>query len=172
MTYETSGDVLFEEVQKHPQWVSWAVRIGVVVWVLVLVISLITEKEKRDLLIGLAIMIPCGMLAIYVNSNVQFEKIVTTNGFYFRNKPLQKRWRVIEKEDIESYAIRKFPFLSYGSGWLPTYGWYHVARSRDGLQLYLKDGRKYFFSTGDKDQFEAAIKNLTSSNPKSGLREF
>ena len=171
-TYETSGNILFEEKQKYPRWIAWVIVLAMFLTVIALLAALFTENDNRQTLIGLLVVVPVAIMAIFLNRNIQLEKVVTSNGLYYRWKPFHKRWRVIEKEDIQSYTVRTFPFLSYGFGWFPTYGWYHNASRGEGLQLYLKDGRKYFFSTGDKDQFEAAIQNLKSSNPKSSLREF
>jgi len=41
-----------------------------------------------------------------------------------------------------------------------------------GIQLYLEDERKFFLGTANKDQFGAAIQNLTSSNPKPNSGDF
>jgi hypothetical protein len=171
---EVSGSILFEEIQKHPKWVNWAVRVGMFITVLALLVGFVSEKEKTEVVIALGIVIPIAIIAVYLNSNVQLEKIVTTNGLYFRERPLYRKYTVIEKEEIASFKSRNFPFLkySYGFGWFPTYGRYHNAGGGEGLQLFLRDGRRYFFSTGRKDLFEDAIRNLTSSNPKPNLGDF
>jgi hypothetical protein len=171
---EVSGNILFEEIQKHPKWVSWAVRVGMFVTVLASLVGYVSEKEKTEMVIALAVVIPIAIVAVYLNSNVQLEKIVTTNGLYFRERPLYRKYRVIEKEEIESFSSRNFPFLrySYGFGWFPTYGRYYNAGGGEGVQLFLEDGRRYFFSTRRKELFEAAIRKLTSSNPKPNSGEF
>jgi len=171
-TFETSGTVLFEEIQKYPRWLNWLVRLAMMVAILGLLLGFIIEKEKTDLAIELAIVIPVAIIIIYLNSNIRLEKIVTSNGLYYRWKPWNKRFRVIQKEDIESFHIRTFPLVNYGFGWFPTYGWYHNAGRGEGIQLFLKNGGKFFFSTNEKNLFEKALKNLVSSNPKSSLSEF
>src|SRR5215213_678870 len=156
-TFETSGTVLFEEIQKYPRWLNWLVRLAMMVAILGLLLGFIIEKEKTDLAIGLAIVLPIAIIVIYLNSNIRLEKIVTSNGLYFKWTPWHKRFRVIQKEDVDSFYIRKFPFVNYGFGWFPTYGWYHNARGGEGVQLFLKNGSKFFFGTNQKRLFEKAL---------------
>ena len=163
---------MFEEKQKYPRWIGLVVLFAMVLTIIAFLVALIIEKDDTQTWIGLVAVTPVAVFAIYLNRNIELEKVVTTNGLYFRWKPWQRRWRVIEKEEIESFSIRAFPLLSYGFGWFPTYGCYHNASRGEGLQLYLNDGRKYFFSTSNKERLGAAIEDLKSSNPKSNLREF
>jgi len=170
--FDTSGDVLFEETQKYPQWVSWVVRFAMLTTILGLVISFITEKQKTDASVGLIVVVPIAILAIYLNSNILLEKIVTSNGLYYRWKPWHKKFRLIQKEDIESFYSKKFPLAKLGSGWFPSYGRYHVASRGEGIQLFLKNGRKIFFSTNEKNLFERALQKLISINLKPARSEF
>ena len=169
--YEISGNILFEENQKYPSWVSWAVRLAMLVTILGLLIGLILGNDKTDAAIALAVVIPVAIAVIYLNSNIQFQKTVTSNGLYYRWKPWQKKFRVIEKEDIDSFTTRNFALLSYGSGWFPTYGWYHNLSRGQGIQLFLKNGSKFFFSTYNIELFERAFQSLVSSKPKSTMSE-
>ena len=170
--FDTSGDILFEETQKYPQWVNWVIRFAMLTTVLGLVISLITEKQKTDTTIGLLIVVPIAILVVYLNSNIRLQKIVTSNGLYYRWEPWHKKFRLIQKEDIESFYSRKFPLAKLGSGWFPSYGRYHVASRGQGIQLFLKNGRKIFFSTNEKNLFERALQKLISINPKPARSEF
>jgi hypothetical protein len=81
-------------------------------------------------------------------------------GFIIGGIGWQKKYRYIETENIEAFEIRRFPFLSYGYGWFPGYGWYHNASSGDGVQLYLKSGDRYYFSTLDIASFKRAMNSL------------
>src|SRR3954462_16002306 len=101
-TDQPSGKVLFEEEQKYPRWIMWLIGTSMFLAVAGMLLALIMEKEKTDILIGLAVTIPTTVLAIFLNSNMRFEKTVTSNGLYYRWRPWQKRFRVIEKDDIET----------------------------------------------------------------------
>lgn len=168
---ETSGKVLFEEEQRYPQWVIWIIRSSLLIAIIAVLISVITEKDKKDAWIGLMIIVPVSIFVIYFTQQIRLEKIVTTNGFYYRERPWQKKYRVIEKENIESVDPRKFPFPSYGFGWFPGYGWYHNIGG-EGVQLYLKNGNRFFFSSYERDFFLRALQDLISANPKSRPSEF
>jgi hypothetical protein len=169
---EPTGTILFEETQKYPGWVKWLVRVSMFFSVAGILVGFISDERKTEMLISLAIVVPVAVLVIYLTSNIQLEKIVTSNGLYYRSMPWHKRFRVIEKQDIESITIRKFPFLRYGFGWFPTYGWYYNFGRGGGIQLYLKNGRKFFFSSREKESLERSLKSLISPNQKPSFSEY
>ena len=81
-------------------------------------------------------------------------------------------FRIIEKEEIQAVVRRKFLSRSYGFGWFPGYGRYYNASSGEGLQLYLKNGKRFYFSTTHINFFDAAMKRLINPLQKSSLSEF
>ncbi|HTM93353.1 MAG TPA: hypothetical protein VL095_13115 [Flavisolibacter sp.] len=167
-TYETSGNVLFEEKQRYPKWLNILIA-GILL--LTLVIILITgfagpQEKRMEMWIGLAIAIPIEILVVILFQYVQLEKVVTSNGLYYRWNPWQKRYRYIEKETIELCEVRRPPFMNYGMGWFPGYGRYHRAGSGKGLQLYLKNGKRFYFSAADVDSFKRVMDHLTNQLTK------
>jgi hypothetical protein len=162
--YEPSGKVYFEEQQHFPRRVIWMVRALLFLIVVGLAVTLFLEKEKEDVVIAIAIVLPTFAIVIYSTTVSRLEKVVTSNGLYFRWRPWQRRFRVIEGEVIGSIVARKFPLMKHGSGRFPGYGRYHNAGSGDGVQLILKNHRKYFFSASDKVSFETALQHLISSD--------
>jgi len=172
--YETSGDILFQEQQHFPAWIK-LLTIGIVVLatVVVLIGGVAAPTNKRaEMWFALAVMVTVDLLLLAIFHNVTFEKVVTTNGIYFRWRPWQQKFRVIGKEEIRTFEGRNRPPLHFGIGWFPGYGWTHNANMAQGIQLYLEDERKFFLGTANNDQFEAAIRNLTSSNPKPNSGDF
>jgi hypothetical protein len=167
--YETSGKVLFEEKQGYTKWLRWMMQFSMSLTVMGLLIGLITEREKTGMMMALALVIPAAALAIYLNANTELEKIVTSNAMYYRWKPFHKKFRVIEKEAIESFVRRKFHPFSYGFGWFPGYGRYFNANTGEGLQLYLKGGKRIYFSASDVESFETAINHLVNPVTKSSF---
>lgn len=173
-SHDISGNILFEERQKFPNWLTILIA-GIVV--LTIAISFIvamttTGKERNDAWLGLAIGVPIEALVIILFQYVQLEKVVTSNGLYYRWKPWQRKFRVIEKESIKSFEVRKSPPLNYGIHWFPRYGWVHNASRGEGLQLYLFNRKKIFFSVFDITFFRKALEDLISVNRKRGMREF
>lgn len=170
--YETSGNILFEEKEEFPKWISWLMWFSMLLTVIGLLVGFLTEKEKTQMAIALVVVIPIAVLAIYLHTNTQLEKIVTSNGMYYKWKPFHKKFRIIEKEEIQAVVRRKFLSRSYGFGWFPGYGRYYNASSGEGLQLYLKNGKRFYFSTTHINFFDAAMKHLINPLQKSSLSEF
>lgn len=140
---------------------------------MVVIVAMITAGQKQnDGWIGLLVTVATSVMVIFLIRNAELEKIVTSNGFYFRWKPLHRKFRLIEREEIENIEIKSFPFLSRGSGWFPGYGRYYNLSKGEGIRLHLTNGRSYYFSTAEKSSFDKALQNLISSNPKSRLSEF
>lgn len=171
---ETSGSILFEEKQKFPGWLNLLMAGIILLTVaIVLIAGLTGPAEKRsDMWVGLIVAIPIEILVILLFQNVQLEKTVTTNGLYFRWKPWQRKFRMIERESIQGLKVRNSPPLNYGIHWFPGYGWVHNASAGEGMQLYLMNGKRIFFSTSDISFFKRALDNITSSNPKPRMSEF
>jgi len=172
-SHDTSGNVLFEEKQKFPNWLTLMIAGIIVITIAIgIIVGLTTNgKDRNDAWLGLAMGVPIEILVIILFHYVQLEKIVTTNGMYYRWKPWQKRFRVIEKESIKSFEVRNSPPLNYGIHWFPGYGWVHNASTGEGMQLYLLSGKKIFFSTFDTTFFKRALEQI-ASNPKPRLSEF
>ena len=168
---ETSGNILFEEKQNFPRWLNILV-VGIILFTIViaLVAGYTGPKEERsDMWLGLAVAVPIEILILVLFQNMQIEKIVTSNGLYFRWIPWQRKFRLMERESIKSFAVRNSPSLNYGIHWFPGYGWVHNASAGEGMQIYLVNGKKIFFSTSDITFFKKALENIIASNPKPGF---
>jgi hypothetical protein len=165
---EISGNVLFEEKQKFPNWLTILMTGIILLTIAIVLIAGLTEpaEKRNDMWIGLAIAIPIEILVIILFLNVRLEKIVTSNGLYFRWKPWQRKFRIIERESIKSFEVRTSPPLNYGIHWFPGYGWIHNASAGEGMQLYLVNGKKIFFSTSNITFLKKALESITSFNPK------
>jgi len=171
--YEPSGSVLFEEKQKFPNRLT-ILMAGIIL--LTIAIALIAghyapEKEKEEEWIGLVVAIPIEILVIILLQNVRLEKVVTSNGLYYRWKPWQRKFIVLEKESIKSFEVRKSPPFHYGIGWFPGYGKVHNASTGEGVQLYLVNGNRIYFSTSDTTFFKKTLEQI-ASNPKPRFSEF
>lgn len=171
--YEPSGGFLMEEKQRFPRWlVIMLIAIVSLTLVGMAVMAIMMESERGEALLGLAIAAPIEIVVIYAFLKARLETVVTTNGFYYRWRPLQGKYRLIEKEDIRSFEFRDAPMLNYGYGWFPGYGRFHNADRGEGLQLYLKNGSKVFFSSRETALLQKAMEQLLSSNRKTDSREF
>jgi hypothetical protein len=170
---EPSGTYLFEEKQQFPHWLLLLVLGPLAVTLVILMVQISLHKVPlHELVIGLAVIIPIFGLLTYYFVVVQLEKVVTTNGFYYRWVPVQRRYQFIEKERIARILKRRAPLLHYGYGFYLTYGWVHHVNGRQGLQVYLRSGKKLFFGATDTTGFEKAMKELIANTPKLERREY
>ena len=170
---ETSGSYLFGEKEKFPKWLSLLMILPVAITLgLVLMLSNLEAPEKQEMWIALVIVVPLQLVLFIVFRKASLEKIVTSNGLYYRWLPMQTKFRVIEKEVIQQTVVRKAPRLNYGSNWVPGYGRMHMASNGDGVEITKADGKKIFFSSADPVALSEALQELIRSNSKMRTREF
>lgn len=164
---------MFEEKQRFPKWLT-LLLVGMLLLMLVgmILLAVFIEEEKGEALLGLAIAIPIELAIVYLFLASELELAVTSNGLYYRWRPLHKKFRVIEKEMIETAEIRRTPMFNYGFGWLPGLGTFYNTHNGPGLQFCLQKGKKIFFSTKDTAELSRAVKAIISTNRKTGMREF
>lgn len=171
--YETSGNYLFGEKEKFPKWLSWLMIVPLaIVAGLMVMLPRMDEADRQEMWIALAIVLPLQVILIIVFQKAKLEKVVTSNGLYFRWLPLQKKFRVIEKEMIRSVSVTRAPVLNYGSNWVPGYGRMHMASKGEGVEVIKTDGKKIFFSAADPYTMVKALEELIRSNSKTRIREF
>lgn len=109
-TDEISGTVLFEEKQKYPHWVIALIVVCLLLAVAGTLLPVFIGTENDEVRIALPIVILISAITIYLIAKNRLETAVTSNGFYFRGKPLQSKYRVIEKEEISRIEVRNPPF--------------------------------------------------------------
>ena len=167
---ETSGRFLFEEKQGFPKWITILV-ISPIFLTIILTLALPADstEDRREAWVALAIVIPLQLIMAWVFSKVKWEKIVTSNGLYYRWTFVQSRYRLLERHDISSIEIRQAPALQYGAGRVPGYGKSHNVSGGKGLQVYLSNGKKVFFGTDLPDQFHEAVAGMMGKSPRENL---
>jgi len=134
--------------------------------------ALYIEEERDEAALGLAIAIPIELAIIYLFMTSEIDLTVTSNGVYYRWRPLHRKYRIIEKEMLESVDIRRSPLFNYGFGWFPSLGTFYNTHNGPGLQFYLKNGKRIFFSSKDTVQLNRTIQDMISANRKTRMREF
>ena len=158
---EPTGTVLFEEKQYFPKWLLILMVSPILITVGVTLAISMSEQDRSEMWIALAIVIPMQFVMLYFFFNVQLEKLVTKDGLFFRWTIFQKKYRVINKAEIERIEIRKPPVLNYGKNYSFSHGKVYNLSDKEGLQLYLKNGKKVFFGTADTYSFNQAMILLT-----------
>ncbi|MGZ5191487.1 MAG: hypothetical protein ACXWCZ_10735 [Flavisolibacter sp.] len=154
---EPTGAVLFEEKQYFPRWLLVMMLSPILITVGITMVMSIRNSDKSEMWIALAIAVPIQLIMLYLFFNVQLEKLVTKDGLYYRWTIIQKKFRVITKAEIEKIELRKPPSLGYGKKYTLSHGKVHNLSDKEGLQLYLKNGKKVFFGTAETFSFNQAM---------------
>src|SRR3954469_15915850 len=156
---EPTGRILFEEKQRFPRWLLLLVG-GMVATALVgsVFISVGGRSGERELWLPMIIIVSLESLMIWLFAVVQLEKLVTSNGLYYRWTVLQKRYHYIEHTAIKEARLRSGPFHIGYSFYSIGYGTTYNMSLGKGMQLYLENGKKIFFGSAEPELFEKAIR--------------
>ena len=103
-----------------------------------------------------AIEIPIFALFYYT----KLETIVTEKGLGYRWWPLQNKYRLIFKDDIAKVSTRRSPIFNYGIHWMPSYGWVHNVRGREGLQIKMNSGKRLFIGSQKINELKSVLESL------------
>jgi len=159
-TTDTTGKILFEEKQQFPQWLFLLMILPVVASVIAVVATGVFQKGDFISSMALSFVVLLQIAIMYYFRIATFEKVVTEAGVYFRWTPLQKRYRFIERTEIDGFKIRRRPFLKLGSGYFPGIGRYHNLSRGNGIHMFLSNGKKIFLGTGDELFFYRAMEQI------------
>jgi hypothetical protein len=102
----------------------------------------------------------------------KLETIVTEEGLSYRWWPLQNKYRLLFKDDMEKLSTRGGPILTYGIHWMPGYGWVHNVRGREGLQIRMRSGRKLFIGSQKLNELKAVLETLLKKTIADYRNEF
>lgn len=119
---EPTGTVLFEEKQHFPRWLLILMLSPILITVGVTLAVSVRNPDVSELWISLAIVVPIQLMMLYLFSHVQFEKLVTKDGLYYRWTIIQKKYRVLPKVEIKKRELRKPPSLKYGQNYTFSHG--------------------------------------------------
>lgn len=153
--------VLFKEEQQFRQWWWIVLILGTTIPAMVMCVYALYQQVVRGIQVGdspapngvmiLGFIFLCIMLWGYFK--LKLEVWIDADGIHYRFFPLIIKNKLISKEQIQRFEIRKYnPILDYG-GWGVRRGFgrkwqraYNVSGNM-GLQLYLTDGKKVLFGT-------------------------
>ena len=157
--------ILFHEVQLlRESPVKWLMLISSLLAIAGISILAITGNIPTDEMpVAFGITIPVLVLSYLLIHVGRLETVVTDEGIFIKWKPLNMKLLQIHKHEIDHAEPRKSPAFHYGFGMWPGYGAIHNVKGRDGLQLYLKNGKKVFIGTQDSFLFRKALEKLTVS---------
>jgi len=92
-------------------------------------------------------------LALWVYFSLKLDVWIDQDGIHYRFYPLIFKEKMISKEEIQRFEIRKYSaILDYGGrgirrGFGRKWGKGYIVGGNIGLQLYLTNGKKVLFGT-------------------------
>ncbi|MBW8333494.1 MAG: hypothetical protein K0M40_15815 [Prolixibacteraceae bacterium] len=153
--------VLFKETQQFRQWWWIVLILASTVPVMVTTIYTLYQQTVRGIQVGdspapngVMIFLPFFLgLMIWFFFLMKLEVWIDQDGIHYKFFPMIYKNRIISKEEIQRYEIRKYkPILEYG-GWgikgsfLSKKGKAFNVSGNIGLQLFLTNGKKVLFGT-------------------------
>jgi hypothetical protein len=164
---ETSGKKLFEEVQPLPLWLQWLMTLAQLsCFIVPVVIGIRQGMGIKEFWLVLVLLIVVEGPLIYLTWNTRFEKVLTTEGIYYRFQPLHQWYRNVGWNDIDSWYLRNSPALQIGYRLVPGYGTALTMNSGKGIQLQLKNGKRLFLGTADPLLMEVVFRQQAGINEK------
>ena len=162
----------FNETQRFRQvWILIIIILSIAGWGYAVISGLLendaVEKQPAsDLGLILTGIIP--LLLIFLVFKLKLVSRIRNDGLYFQFKPLQLKEKHISPDDIISFEIRKYkPIAEYG-GWGIRVGGkksgeaYNVSGNM-GLQLYLKNNKKFLIGTQKPGEIRKAMEAMMGS---------
>lgn len=164
--------ILFKEAQQFRQWWQVIVVLLSTIWGMVMCIYTLWKQLIEKVPVGdspapnpmLVITLIFMAVVLWGFFSMKLEVEVDLEGIHYRFFPVIRKRRLISKEEIERFEIRKYrPIIDYG-GWgiKKRFKWgraYNVSGNQ-GLQLYLKNGRKVLFGTQRSQAIIAAMNEM------------
>lgn len=163
---------LFEERQRFTQWWLWAI-IGFVTAVIVIIFSvgLYTqfvigkpwgdEPMSNEMLLVVAlfnITIVITVMVLLFNSTM--ETMVDKTSVSYRFLPLIRKWRRLERDNIQGYNARRYYLRGYGIRW-DFFGNKTVnVKGTMGIEFKMANGRKLLLGTQQPTEFLAALDKM------------
>ncbi len=111
------------------------------------------------LVLDLVIML--GIIWLFLKMSLQVE--IREGGLHYKFPPLLVKWKIIAKEEIESFIVRTYRPVSEFGGWgikgSSRKKAYNVS-GNIGLELVLKNGRKVLFGTQKSQAIKYAMEKM------------
>ncbi|HLN71825.1 MAG: hypothetical protein ACM3O8_04250 [Methylococcaceae bacterium] len=166
--------VLFKESQQFRQW--WQVVFILVATVpsMILLVYALFQQMVMGVQVGnspapngIMIAVFIGLcILLWILFSLKLEVWIDQQGIHYRFFPLILKSKLIAKEEILRFEIRKYkPLLEYG-GWgirrgvWNKWGRAYCVEGNTGLQLYLRDGKKVLFGTQRPQSIQGAMSEI------------
>ena len=122
-------------------------------------------SSNESLLVLLFVLLVMFVLILLLFNKMKLVTEVKNEGVFYKYPPFIIKFKVIRKEEIEKYEVRKYSPIREYSGWGIRYSWGKSGRAYNvkgniGLQLYMVDGKKILFGTQRGDAIRRAMDKM------------
>jgi len=171
-------EILFREDQQFRQPILWilllggsAFCIGTIVWMIsrqvIQGIPFGDDAMSNDQMVALGgVIIGLNVLILWLVGALKLQTEVTSGGLFIRFKPLHRKTRKIDLNDVTSVASVKYrPALEYG-GWGIRRGRHGTAYNVSGdlgVRIDYENGYHLLIGTRYPDELKAAIDQCLSA---------
>ncbi|MBU2650768.1 MAG: hypothetical protein KKA81_07525 [Bacteroidetes bacterium] len=161
--------ILFKEEQRFRQvWILFILIASAGLWLFFMIWqgineNLFTTKPEAAWITLIVGIIPVVLIFLFLK--MKLITVIDQQGVGCRFTILQKSFKRFEKDDILSYEIRKYkPIQEYGGWGIRVSGGkkgtaYNVSGNM-GLQLYMKNGKKFLIGTRQEVSLGRAMEKL------------
>ncbi len=128
-------------------------------------------ESTVSLMVILTVLVLGYSLVILLFKRMKLVTEITSKGLLFRYPPFILKYKVVLKEEIEKYEIRKYNPIREYSGWGIRYSWAKSGRAYNvkgniGLQLYMFNGKKILFGTQRGDAMLRAMQKMMKESDR------
>jgi hypothetical protein len=153
--------ILFKEEQQFRQWWQIVLRLVATVPAMIICIYTLYQQNVAGVQVGdgwapnaILIMAIVGLgIGLWVTFSIKLEVMIDQDGIHYRFFPLIRKDKLISKEEIQRFEIRKYSAAfnyggrGYRNGFGHKWGKAYTIEGNSGLQLYLTNGKKILFGT-------------------------
>lgn len=166
--------IYFQEEQRFTQIWVWIFLIltfflvsEVIVGSIMLGESIDNSSFSNEIILLIFIVAFFGVFWLFLKMKLEVK--VTDEGIVYRFFPIILKEKMLHRNIIESYKIRKYkPILEYGGYGIRVgfsrWGKAFNVKGNIGMQLYLKDGKKVLFGTQRAEAFKYAVDKMIGNN--------
>jgi hypothetical protein len=163
---------LFEEKQRYTQWWLWLI----IVVNAVIVIAIFSHALYKQLvlgepwgdkplsddeLVGISLFVISAMvLMLLVFFNSVLEVVVDKASISYRYIPLLRKWRRIERENIQRYEIKKYYLRGYGVKFDFRGNRTINVKGHIGIEFTLGNGHRLLLGTQKPEEFLLALNKM------------
>jgi len=168
--------ILFSEEQRFNQWTIWLLLIVVSSATVVPLFmgirsQLVLDGASANDPMSAGGLIVTGVFSVLmilfiflVLARIRLRTKITIEALYVSYYPLARKWKKFVPDEIEKFQIRTYrakrEYGGYGMKRRRRSGQAYTISGKEGLQLYLKNGKKILIGTQKKQAIEYAMRKL------------